>query len=57
MVDFNREIPKGSPKLPADYWTKQKERVDNQKQNPLFDENIKTTFEDLSDVSIFKGRK
>lgn len=51
MVDFNSEIPKGKPQLPTDYWSK------NTNNENLADVNTNFALKDLSDISIFKGKK
>lgn len=52
MVDFNNEMPKGRPQLPADYWSK---NINN--ENSFQDVNTNFTLKDLKDISVFNGKK
>lgn len=56
MVEFNSELPKGRPQLDPDYWTKLK-NAENQNPNAIFDVNTNFALKDLSDISVFKGKK
>lgn len=54
MVEFNNDIPKGRPQLPPDYWSKTENKDIN---NELSNVNTNFALKDLSDISIFKGKK
>lgn len=56
MVEFNSDIPKGRPQLDPDYWSKLNNK-DNQNPNAIFDVNTNFALKDLSDISVFKGKK
>lgn len=56
MVEFNSELPKGRPQLDPDYWTKLK-NAENQNPNAIFDVNTNFALKDLSEISVFKGKK
>ena len=56
MVEFNSDIPKGRPQSDPDYWSKLNNK-DNQNPNAIFDVNTNFALKDLSDISVFKGKK
>ena len=56
MVDFNSDIPKGRPQLDPDYWSKLNNK-DKKNPDAIFDVNTNFALKDLSDISVFKGKK
>ena len=54
MVEFNKEIPKGYPKLDADYWSKLNKTENSENQ---VDINTNFALKDLSEISIFNSKK
>lgn len=56
MVDFNSDIPNGRPQLDANYW-KNLHKPEPQPNVGVFDVNTNFALKDLSDISVFKGKK
>ena len=56
MVDFNSDIPNGRPQLDANYW-KNLHNPEPQPNGGVFDVNTNFALKDLSDISVFKGKK
>ena len=53
MAEFFDNIPKGLPKLPADYWVKD----DTSKQEDSLNALDKNLLASLDDISIFNKKK